>query len=82
MPSHSSHYPQEVLPVQFNLHVHTGGPKPHSFHFIFVYRCLSDTLRHHVDVCGPAGVLHRAVSGPVLSLGPRHGVGGITHLQR
>ena len=32
--SHSSHHPQEVLLAQFNLYVHKGGLKPHSFHFI------------------------------------------------
>ena len=34
--SHSSHHPQEVLLAQFSLHVHKGGLKPDSFHFIFV----------------------------------------------
>ena len=32
--SHSSHHPQEVLLAQFSLHVHKGGLKPDSFHFI------------------------------------------------
>ena len=31
--SQSSHYPQEVLLVQFSLYVHKGGLKPDSFHF-------------------------------------------------
>ena len=34
MSSHSSHYAQEVLLVQFSLYVHKGGLKPHSFHFM------------------------------------------------
>ena len=33
--SQSSHHPQEVLLAQFSLHVHKGGLKPDSFHFIF-----------------------------------------------
>ena len=32
--SQSSHHPQEVLLAQFSLHVHKGGLKPDSFHFI------------------------------------------------
>ena len=35
--SHSSHHPQEVLLGQFNIYVHKGGLKPHSFHFIYAY---------------------------------------------
>ena len=31
---HSSHHTREVILVQFSLHVHKGGLKPHSFHFI------------------------------------------------
>ena len=34
--SQSSHHPQEVLLAQFSLHVHKGGLKPDSFHFIWV----------------------------------------------
>ena len=34
--SQSSHHPQEVLLAQFSLYVHKGGPKPDSFHFIFL----------------------------------------------
>ena len=30
--SHSSHYPQELLPAQFSLCVHKRGLKPDSFH--------------------------------------------------
>ena len=30
--SNSSHHPQEVLLVQFNLYVHKGGLNPDSFH--------------------------------------------------
>ena len=33
--SQSSHHPQEVLLAQFSLHVHKGGLKPDSFHFIY-----------------------------------------------
>ena len=33
VPSHSSHYPQEVLLAQFGLYVHKSGLKPDSFHF-------------------------------------------------
>ena len=32
--SQSSHHPQEVLLAQFSLHVHKGGLKPDSFHFL------------------------------------------------
>ena len=33
--SQSSHHPQEVLLAQCSLHVHKGGLKPDSFHFIW-----------------------------------------------
>ena len=32
----SSHHPQEVLLAHFSLHVHKGGLKPDSFHFILI----------------------------------------------
>ena len=34
---HSSHYPQEVVLVQFSLYVHKGVLKPHSFHFMWYF---------------------------------------------
>ena len=34
MSSHSSHHPREVPMTQFSLHVHKGGLRPHSFHFV------------------------------------------------
>ena len=40
----SSHHPQEVLLVQFSLHVHKGGLKPDSFHFIYCWRQMAKTL--------------------------------------
>ena len=36
--SHSSHHPPEMLLAQFSVHVHNGGLKPHSFHFIVMIR--------------------------------------------
>ena len=32
--SRSPHHPQEALLAQFSLHVHKGGLKPHSFHYL------------------------------------------------
>ena len=33
VPSHSSHYPQDILHTQFSLYVHKGGLRPRSFYF-------------------------------------------------
>ena len=35
--SHSFHHLQDVLLAQFSLHVHKGGLKPYSFHFLPVF---------------------------------------------
>ena len=34
--SHISHHPQDILLVQFILHVHKGGIKPHSFNYVLM----------------------------------------------
>ena len=39
--SQSSHHPQEVLLAQFSLHVHKGGLKPDSSHFIVIARMVN-----------------------------------------
>ena len=43
--SQSSNHPQEVLLAQFSLYVHTGGLKPNSFHFIFIYINITSHLK-------------------------------------
>ena len=47
--SHSSHHPQEVLLTQFSLHVHKGGLKPDSFHFICMLTNMSVFPRVNLD---------------------------------
>ena len=52
--SHSSHHTQELLLVQFSLHVHKSGLKPDSFHFFSKER-LQNSVKQLALINGSSG---------------------------